>query len=74
MATSTRTAGPRAEELLGRVVLVTGKEEFFNERSVQAARASIRGYDPEAETSETMAAELTLASLGEMAEIGRAHV
>ena len=67
MATSTRTAGPRAEELLGRVVLVTGKEEFFNERSVQAARASIRGYDPEAETSETMAAELTLASLGEMA-------
>lgn len=66
--TSSRTAnGPRAADLLGRVVLVTGKEEFFNERSVQAARRAVREYDAEAELAETPALDLTLATLGELA-------
>lgn len=57
---------PRATDVLGRVTLVTGKEEFLNERTVAAVRAAVRHHDPEAEASETMAAELTLATLGEM--------
>lgn len=59
--------GPGPADLLGRVVLVTGKEEFFNERSVRAARRAVREHDPEAELSETMAADLTAATLGELA-------
>jgi len=46
--------------------LVTGKEELLNERTVVAVRTAVRGHDGEAELSETMAAELTLAQLGEM--------
>lgn len=60
-------AGPRAADVLGRVTLVTGKEEFLNERTVSAVRAAVRGHDAEAELSETRAADLTLATLGELA-------
>ena len=60
-------AGPRAADVLGRVTLVTGPEEFLGERTVAAVRAAVRGYDAEAEVSEAGAADLTLASLGEMA-------
>jgi len=59
-------AGPRAADVLGRVTLVTGKEEFLGERTVQAVRAAVRAHDPEAETSDSRAADLTLASLGEL--------
>ena len=59
-------AGPRAADVLGRVTLVTGKEEFLGERTVQAVRAAIRAHDPEAEFSDTEGARLSLASLGEM--------
>ena len=59
-------AGPRAADVLGRVTLVTGKEEFLNERTVTAVRAVVRGHDAEAELAETRAADLTLASLGEL--------
>ncbi|MBZ5736700.1 DNA polymerase III subunit delta [Nocardioides mangrovi] len=59
-------ASPRAADVLGRVTLVTGKEEFLNERTVSAVRAAVRAYDADAEQSETMASELTLASLGEL--------
>ncbi len=54
-------------EVLGRVILVTGKEEFLNERTVQQARAAVRAHDPEAELSETAACDLTPATLGELA-------
>ena len=57
---------PRAADVLGRVTLVTGKEEFLGERTVAAVRKAVRGYDPEAEFSEATAAELTLATLGEL--------
>jgi DNA polymerase III subunit delta len=52
---------------LGRVVLVTGKEEFLGERTVAAVRAAVRREDPEAEFSESLASGLTLATLGELA-------
>jgi len=45
---------------------VTGKEEFLSERVVQAVRAAVRAHDPEAEVSEAGAADLTLATLGEL--------
>ncbi|WP_372728591.1 DNA polymerase III subunit delta [Nocardioides sp.] len=64
-------AGPahslRPADVLGRVTLVTGKEEFLNERTVSAVREAVRGHDPEAEFSDTTASELSLARLGEMA-------
>ena len=63
-------AGPshslRPADVLGRVTLVTGKEEFLNERTVSTVREAVRSHDPEAEFSESMAAELSLATLGEM--------
>src|SRR5690242_12560737 len=56
-----------AETPLGRVTLVTGKEEFLGERTVSAARDAVRRADPEAEFSETAASGLTLATFGELA-------
>jgi DNA polymerase-3 subunit delta len=60
-------AGPTPADVLGRVTLVTGKEEFLNERTVVAVREACRRHDPEAELSETRAADLSLAVLGELA-------
>ena len=57
---------PRAADVLGRVTLVTGKEEFLNERTVTAVRTAVRHHDHEAELSETLASDLTLATLGEL--------
>ena len=54
-------------KFLGRVTLVTGPEEFLAERTVQQVRAAVRSADPEAELSETVADQLTMATLGEMA-------
>ncbi len=60
-------ATPSAAQVLGRVILVTGKEEFLSERTVASVRTAVRGYDAEAEIAESAASDLTLASLGEMA-------
>ncbi len=57
----------QAVDVLGRVTLVTGKEEFLNERTVQIVRETVRSFDAESEISETGAADLTLATLGELA-------
>lgn len=62
-----RSAGPSAQQVLGRVTLVTGKEEYLGERTVGLVRDAVRSHDPEAEVSEAEARELTLATLGEMA-------
>jgi DNA polymerase-3 subunit delta len=51
---------------LGRVTLVTGPEEFLNERTVAAVRRAVLDHDVEAEVSDASAADLTLATLGEM--------
>jgi DNA polymerase-3 subunit delta len=63
MASSPRDPG----DVLGRITLVTGPEEFLSERAVQAVRAAVRRADPEAELSETSADQLTMATLGELA-------
>src|SRR6478752_6360458 len=57
---------PRAADVLGRVTLVTGKEEFLNERTVVAVRDSVKQYDAESEFSETVGSDLSLATLGEL--------
>ena len=59
-------AGPRASDVLGRVTLVTGKEEFLSERTVTAVKRAVREHDAEAEVSETTGSELSLATLGEL--------
>ena len=58
--------GPSAADLLGRVTLVTGKEEFLSERTVAAVRGAVRRHDHEAEVSETLAAGLSRGELGEL--------
>jgi DNA polymerase III subunit delta len=60
------TRGPQPGEVLGRVTLVTGKEEFLNERTVTAVREAVRRHDDDAELTECLASGLTLAELGEM--------
>jgi DNA polymerase-3 subunit delta len=56
----------RAEDVLGRVALLTGKEEFLAARTVDEVRQVVRGYDAEAEVSDADASDLTLATLGEL--------
>jgi DNA polymerase-3 subunit delta len=55
------------QDVLGKVTLVTGPEEFLGERAVADVRSAVRQHDPESEISETSAASLTMATLGEMA-------
>ena len=58
---------PSASQVLGHVVLVTGKEEFLSARTVVSVRDAVRAHDADAEIAESTASDLTLASLGEMA-------
>jgi DNA polymerase-3 subunit delta len=60
-------ATPDPAQVLGRITLVTGPEEFLAERAVRDVRAAVRRADPEAEMSETAADQLTMATLGELA-------
>jgi len=57
----------RVGDVLGRVTLVTGKEELLNERTVAQVKETVLGHDAEAEVSDTEASGLTLAVLGELA-------
>lgn len=57
----------RAADVLARVTLVTGKEELLRERAVASVREAVRHHDPEMEFAETRGADLTLATLGELA-------
>lgn len=59
-------SGTTAADVLGRVTLVTGKEEFLSERTVADVRAAVRAYDADAEVSEALASELSPGSLGEL--------
>ena len=54
-------------KVLGRVTLVTGGEELLNERAVVAIKTAVRAIDPEAEFADTPAADLSRATLGELA-------
>ncbi len=60
-------ANPQPQDVLGRITLVTGPEEFLGERAIAHVRAAVRRHDAEAESSETSAASLTMATLGELA-------
>jgi len=60
-------ATPKASDVLGRVTLVTGPEEFLNQRTVSAALRAVRAAEPESEVSETTADQLTMAALGDLA-------
>jgi len=60
-------ANPQPQDVLGRITLVTGPEEFLGERAVSAVRTAVRRHDAEAEFSETMAGSLTMAELGDLA-------
>lgn len=57
---------PTAAQVLGRVVLLTGKAELLSARTVATVRDAVRKHDPEAEFSECEASDLTLATLGEL--------
>ncbi|WP_101524869.1 DNA polymerase III subunit delta [Nocardioides houyundeii] len=57
---------PSSSQVLGRVTLVTGKEEFLNERTVHAVRRAVSAHDADAELSESLASDLTASSLEEM--------
>lgn len=57
----------QASDVLGHVTLVTGPEEFLNQRAVAAAVAAVRAADPESEVSETTAEQISMAALGELA-------
>jgi DNA polymerase-3 subunit delta len=60
-------ATPRASDVLGHVTLVTGPEEFLNQRTVSSVVAAVRAAHPESEVSETSADMVSMASLGELA-------
>jgi DNA polymerase III subunit delta len=60
-------ATPKASDVLGRVTLVTGPEEFLNQRAVTAALRAVRSAEPECEVSETNADQLSMAALGDLA-------
>jgi DNA polymerase-3 subunit delta len=59
--------GPSAHDVLGRVTLVTGKEELLADRTVAGVCEAVRRHDVNAELSEAAAAGLSLAVLGELA-------
>lgn len=60
-------ANPKASEVLGRVTLVTGPEEFLNERTVSEALGAVRRADEESEVSETTADQLSMGALADLA-------
>jgi DNA polymerase-3 subunit delta len=66
MCQASTMRGPTAGDVLGRITLVTGKEEFLSERTVTGVRDAVRRHDPEAEQSDTDAAGLSAAALGEL--------
>lgn len=66
MATTTARRGPSAADVLGRVTLVTGKEEFLNDRAISSVRQAVAEHDAEAEFSDALGGTLTAGSWGEL--------
>jgi DNA polymerase III subunit delta len=60
-------ANPKATDILGRVTLVTGPEEFLNERAVSAAVRAVKAADIESELSETTGDQLSMTALADLA-------
>ena len=59
--------GPDSADILGHVTLVTGPEEFLNQRAVTAAAAAVRRDEPEAEVSTVGAEQIGRDVIGELA-------
>lgn len=60
-------ATPKASDVLGHVTLVTGPEEYLNERAITAAVQAVKHADEESEVSQTAADQLSMAALGDLA-------
>jgi DNA polymerase III subunit delta len=60
-------ATPKSSDVLGHVTLVTGPEEFLNERAVSQALQAVRHADEESEVSETTADQLSMGTLADLA-------
>lgn len=54
-------------EVLGKVVLITGGEEFLAERAVQAARAFVRSVDADAAFAELDGGDVTSSAIADLA-------
>jgi DNA polymerase III subunit delta len=63
-----RTAAdvPTSADVLGRVTLVTGTEEFLAERVVRSVSEAVRAADPEADVTETTGADVGPGALAEL--------
>lgn len=59
--------GQDGQSPLGRIQLITGPEEFLNERVVRTVRLAVERLDPESEYADTTGDLLTPAALGELA-------
>lgn len=57
---------PQASDVLGHVTLVTGPEEFLNQRSIDSVVAAVRAQDAESEVSGITADQVSMAALGEL--------
>ena len=53
-------------QVFGRVTLVTGPEEFLNERTIRRVREATTAQDADTEFSDTVGGDLTPASMGEL--------
>lgn len=60
-------ATPKASDVLGHVTLISGPEEFLNERAVSAALQAVRHADEESEVSETTGDQVTMGALADLA-------
>lgn len=54
-------------EVLGKVILITGGEEFLAERAIQAARVVVRGVDAEATLTELDGGDVTSSAIADLA-------
>lgn len=59
-------ATPTAADVLGRVTLVTGAEEFLAERTVRSVTDAVRAADPEADVTEATGADVGPGAFAEL--------
>lgn len=57
---------PTAQDVLGRVLLLTGKEEYLAQRTIEAVKAAVRHYDADVEIADVPAGTLVPGSMGEL--------
>jgi DNA polymerase III subunit delta len=62
----TAMPSPTAADVLGRVTLVTGAEEFLAERTVRSVTDAVRAADPDADITEAVGADVGRGSVAEL--------